>query len=80
MSCDAFERLAAGTEQVAAAGERGRMLTVTMSPNFAAKWLIHRLVDFVARHPGIVPRISASVEHVDFAREDVDLAVRHGGR
>jgi LysR family glycine cleavage system transcriptional activator len=74
---DAFERLAAGTEQLLRRENAG-VLTVTMSPNFAAKWLIHRLGDFVARHPGIVPRISASVEHVDFAREDVDLAVRHG--
>jgi LysR family glycine cleavage system transcriptional activator len=74
---DAFERLAAGTEQLLRRENAG-VLTMTMSPNFAAKWLIHRLGDFAARHPGIVPRISASVEHVDFAQEDVDLAIRHG--
>jgi LysR family glycine cleavage system transcriptional activator len=29
-------------------------------------------------HPGIDLRVSATMHHVDFAREDVDLAVRHG--
>jgi len=29
-------------------------------------------------HPGIDLRISASLHHVDFAREDIDIATRHG--
>jgi LysR family glycine cleavage system transcriptional activator len=29
-------------------------------------------------HPDIDLRVSATVQHVDFAREDVDLAIRHG--
>jgi len=29
-------------------------------------------------HPDIDLRVSATMHHVDFAREDVDLAVRHG--
>src|SRR5262245_65513296 len=29
-------------------------------------------------HPGIDLRVSATMHHVDFAREDVDIAVRHG--
>ena len=29
-------------------------------------------------HPEIDLRVSASAHHVDFAREDIDLAVRHG--
>jgi LysR family glycine cleavage system transcriptional activator len=74
---DAFDRLAAGTEHLLQRENAG-VLTVSMSPNFAAKWLIHRLGDFVARHPGIELRVSASMHHVDFTREDVDLAIRHG--
>src|SRR5436305_9803012 len=31
-----------------------------------------------AAHPGIDVHVSATMLHVDFAREDVDLAVRHG--
>lgn len=52
--------------------------TVTTSPNFAAKWLVHRLGDFAASHPGIDLRISASLHHVDFSREGVDIAIRRG--
>lgn len=58
--------------------EKSGIWTITTSPNFAAKWLVHRLGRFSEAHPGIDLRISASVQHVDFAREDIDLAIRHG--
>jgi LysR family transcriptional regulator, glycine cleavage system transcriptional activator len=74
---EALDRLAAGTEQLVAS-ERSSRLTVSVSPNFAAKWLVHRLGRFVLDHPAIDLRISASLHHVDFASEDVDMAVRHG--
>ena len=54
------------------------LLTVSTSPDFAAKWLVHRLGRFSDLHPEIDLRVSATMHHVDFAREDVDLAVRHG--
>jgi LysR family glycine cleavage system transcriptional activator len=53
-------------------------LTVSTSPNFAAKWLVHRLGRFAEANPGIDLRIGATVQHVDFAREEVDVAIRHG--
>jgi len=64
----------------AALGERDRTrtLTVTLSPNFATKWLVPRLGRFLEAHPDLDLRISASLHHVDFAREDIDLAIRHG--
>ncbi len=74
---DALDRIAAGTERLLQRQSAG-VLTVTTSPNFAAKWLVHRLARFAVAHPGIDLRISASLHHVDFAREDVDLAIRHG--
>ena len=74
---DAFDRLAAGTEQLLAA-EQSRRLTISVSPNFAAKWLVPRIGQFVEQHPDIDLRINAALHHVDFAREDVDMAVRHG--
>ena len=74
---DAFDRIAAGTERLMQRQKSG-VLTVTASPNFAAKWLVHRLGRFAEANPGIDLRIGATVEHVDFAREDVDVAVRHG--
>jgi len=74
---DAFDRLAVGTSQLLQRQTAG-VLTVTTSPNFAAKWLVHRLGRFAETHPDIDLRLSASLQHVDFAREDIDLAVRHG--
>jgi LysR family glycine cleavage system transcriptional activator len=74
---DAFDRIGMGTERLLQRQNSG-VLTVTTSPNFAAKWLVHRLGRFSEAHPGIELRISASMQHVDFAREDIDLAIRHG--
>src|SRR6187455_2295566 len=74
---DAFDRIAAGTERLLQR-QSGGVLTVSTSPNFAAKWLVHRLGRFSEAHPEIDLRISASMHHVDFAREEVDVAVRHG--
>lgn len=54
------------------------MLTVSTSPDFAAKWLVHWLGHFAETNTGIDLRVSAAMHHVDFAREEVDLAVRHG--
>ena len=74
---DAFDRMAVGTERLIQRQSAG-VLTVSTSPDFAAKWLVHRLGRFAEAHPGIDLRVSATLHHVDFAREDVDLAVRHG--
>lgn len=74
---DAFDRIAAGTARLLERQQSG-VLTITTSPDFAAKWLVHRLGRFSEAHPEIDLRVSASMHHVDFAREDFDLAIRHG--
>jgi LysR family glycine cleavage system transcriptional activator len=74
---DAFDRIALGTERVLQRQTSGA-LTVSTSPDFAAKWLVNRLGRFAEEHPSIDLRVSATLYHVDFAREDVDLAMRHG--
>jgi LysR family transcriptional regulator, glycine cleavage system transcriptional activator len=74
---DALDRIAIGTERLLQRQNAG-VLTVSTSPDFAAKWLVHRLGHFAEAHPGIDLRVSATLHHVDFAREEVDLAVRHG--
>jgi LysR family glycine cleavage system transcriptional activator len=73
---DSLERLRAAEDLVRL--ERPSVLTVTVSPNFASKWLVPRLGSFSVTHPNLDLRISASLQHVDFNREDIDLAVRHG--
>jgi LysR family glycine cleavage system transcriptional activator len=74
---DALDRIAIGTERLLQRQNAG-VLTVSTSPDFAAKWLVHRLGRFAEAHSGIDLRVSATLHHVDFAREEVDLAVRHG--
>ncbi len=74
---DAFDRLAVGTNRVLQLQTSG-VLAVTTSPNFATKWLVHRLGRFIDAHPEIDLRVSGSHQHVDFAHEDIDLAIRHG--
>src|SRR2546423_6666495 len=74
---DALDRIAVGTERLVQRQSSG-VLTVSTSPDFAAKWLVHRLGKFSALHADIDLRVSATLHQVDFAREAVDLAIRHG--
>ncbi len=74
---DALDRIAFGTERLVQR-QAERVLTVSTSPDFAAKWLVHRLGRFAENHREIDLRVSATLHHVDFTKEDVDVAVRHG--
>src|ERR1700710_371991 len=49
---DAFDRISVGTERLLQRQNAG-VLTVSTSPDFAAKWLMHRLGHFVEAHPEI---------------------------
>ena len=49
---DALDRIAMGTERLVQ-GRGSGVLTVSTSPDFAAKWLVHRLGRFVESHPEI---------------------------
>jgi LysR family glycine cleavage system transcriptional activator len=74
---DALDRIAVGTERLLQ-GQEGGVLTVSTSPDFAAKWLVSRLSRLAEKHPDVDLRVSATTHHVDFARDDVDIAIRHG--
>ena len=54
-----------------------RVLTVSAAPVFAMGWLIPRLADFHAAYPDIEVRLDTQLEFVDFAKSDVDLAIRY---
>lgn len=75
---EALSRLKAGDLAVTDPARRSRILTVSVSPSFAAKWLAPRIGEFAVRHPDLDLRISASAHHVDFTDQDIDLAIRHG--
>ena len=75
---EAFDQLAGATGRLRADDSRG-VLTITTLPSIAARWLVPRLGRFREAHPDIDLRIDASQHLTDFAREDVDVALRYGG-
>lgn len=74
---DAFDRLERAAAQLRQRGGEGP-LVVSAPPTFAARWLVPRLEDFQSRHPEVELRLQATRRLVDFAVEDVDLAIRFG--
>ncbi|GAB5467076.1 MAG: transcriptional regulator GcvA [Rhodospirillales bacterium] len=56
----------------------GRVVTLSMLPSVAAKWLAPRLGRFTQAHPDLDLRISATRHLVDFAAEGIDAAIRYG--
>ncbi len=72
-----FARLTAVSERVRRHAA-SPILTASMSPSLAARWLIPRLGGFRARHPDIDVRIEVNPLPTDFTRENVDIAIRHG--
>lgn len=74
---DGFDQLLMAVDQLRTVGETG-ILTVSVAPSFAAKWLLPRLDRFQTAHPEIDVRVSASMALVDFSSGDVDLAIRYG--
>ena len=57
---------------------RRRQVSVSVTPSFAAKWLMPRMEDFHTTHPEIEVWISADMEPVDLHEGTVDLAIRYG--
>lgn len=53
-------------------------VVVSVTPTFAAKWLIPNLPDFTATHPDIDLRIMATDKVSSFHSDGIDLAVRQG--
>lgn len=76
-------RLTAGLEvldkAVATARKRDEtILTISVAPVFAARWLVSRLDRFAARHPDIRLRIDATTSLVNLEASDVDIGIRVG--
>ncbi len=74
---EGFDKLAEAGKILSAKADTGR-LTVSVAPSFASKWLVPRLDVFQEAHPDIDVWVSADMNVVDFAVEDVDLAIRYG--
>ncbi|MGX4643694.1 transcriptional regulator GcvA [Massilia sp. SYSU DXS3249] len=72
-----FDRLTLGMERLREGAASG-VLTVTVSPSFAAKWLLPRIDRFQARWPDTDVRLDTSQKPVDFVVQRVDIGVRYG--
>lgn len=72
---DGFQTLAAAW-RAAQRTQDHQSLTVTAGPAFTAKWLAPRLFEFAQAHPEIDLRFSASLRIMDFARDNIDVAIR----
>jgi len=75
---EAFDRLATAIEDVSAPAVR-RKLTISTFSSLATRWLMPRVLAFSELFPDTDLRVSTSARLVDFAREDVDIALRFGG-
>ncbi|MTH64638.1 LysR substrate-binding domain-containing protein [Paracoccus shanxieyensis] len=53
-------------------------LSISTVPTFAGAWLSHRLGKFQLDHPNLAVRLETSDDVVDFAREDITVAIRSG--
>jgi LysR family transcriptional regulator, glycine cleavage system transcriptional activator len=76
-------RLTAGfrelSEAVAFATRRpASLLTISVAPVLASKWLVPRLGRYAALNPDIQLRLDATTELVDLNGSDVDIALRVG--
>lgn len=72
-----FDRLQTGLERLREESA-GQVLTVTVSPAFAAKWLLPRIDRFQAACPDIDVRLETSLKPVDFIAQKIDIGVRYG--
>ncbi len=73
----ALMALAEATRDIRA-GDRERRLVVSMLTSFAARWVTPRLGSFIEAHPQWDLELQSTNALVDFARDDVDIAIRFG--
>ena len=74
---EGFGTVQRGIEALRSPGAE-RPVRVTLSPSFAAQWLMPRLRDFWERHPDIGLSLHPDHRVLDLRREGLDLAIRYG--
>jgi LysR family transcriptional regulator, glycine cleavage system transcriptional activator len=72
-----FDKLMLGLERLKEVSPNG-VLTVTVSPAFAAKWLLPRIDRFQSAYPDTDVRLDTSLKPVDFVAQRIDIGVRYG--
>lgn len=72
-----FDRLLLGMQRLQEGATHG-VLTVTVSPAFAAKWLLPRIERFQVAWPDTDVRLDTSAKPLDFVAQGIDIGVRYG--
>jgi LysR family transcriptional regulator, glycine cleavage system transcriptional activator len=77
------ERVRAVLDELAAAAQavrtrRDDVLTISVLPSFASRWLMPRLIRFMDANPGVEVNVGASTSLVNFVDDEVDIAIRFG--
>lgn len=55
-----------------------KTLVISVLPTLASTWVMPRLHSFIEAHSDIEVRIVASIEQVDFQKDNIDVAIRVG--
>lgn len=74
---DAIARIDAASRAATRSVDRG-VLSISVVPTFAMRWLIPKLPVFQAAHPGIFVDVTAGDGPPDFAAGHYQLAIRYG--
>lgn len=72
-----FDSLAMGMARLTEGSDDG-ILHVTLSPAFAAKWLLPKIEHFQAQWPDIDVRLQTSLKLLDFTAQGIDIGIRYG--
>jgi DNA-binding transcriptional LysR family regulator len=71
-----FAAIQRGVEGLTGADAQ-RPVQVTMSPAFAVRWLMPRIIDFQEQHPEITLMLNPTAEVVELKPGGIDLAIRY---
>lgn len=74
---DGLEKLAAGLARLRSSGI-DHIITMSVPPSFAGKWLLPRIDRFRERYPDFDIRLDATNRLADFSAEGIDVGVRYG--
>lgn len=74
---EALDRIAAATRSIKHM-DGGGVLSISVLPTFAMRWLVPRLARFQHQHPDILIDITTHERLVNFSTEPVDIGVRYG--
>ena len=75
---DDLTRLTGTIARAITAGRQATLLSIAVLPTFAARWLIPRLPDFRAQHPGVELDLTSRSDPFDLRRDRCDIAIHFG--